>query len=216
MFEIETYVLDDENLTGWVRKTLHGVRIFCFVLVAHTIFAFAIVVTDLQPSVPVEDVSSLCELVDADVSYVYNLEYTDINDQNCSEISGATEYYWVAKDPVVSDFAGLTLERDLAWADLVEVVLWLFILLAIEKVVRLQGQGITAGKLISTLNTVKVVSYGSLMLLGIYWASLTHWLYLWDTMVWIGGFAAIEMNINEWRDEIDDKADDDLNVEVMT
>jgi hypothetical protein len=39
----------------------------------------------------------------------------------------------------------------------------------------------------------------------VYWASLSHWLYLWDELVWIGGFAAIEMNINEWRDELLEK-----------
>ena len=38
--------------------------------------------------------------------------------------------------------------------------------------------------------------------MGVYWAWLGHWLYLWDELVWIGGFAVIEMNMNEWRDEI--------------
>jgi hypothetical protein len=27
-------------------------------------------------------------------------------------------------------------------------------------------------------------------------------LYLWDELLWIGGFAAIEMNVSEWREEI--------------
>ncbi len=26
--------------------------------------------------------------------------------------------------------------------------------------------------------------------------------YLWDELVWIGGFAAIEMNVSQWRDEL--------------
>jgi hypothetical protein len=30
-------------------------------------------------------------------------------------------------------------------------------------------------------------------------------LYLWDELVWIGGFAAIEMNVSQWRDELLDK-----------
>lgn len=32
-------------------------------------------------------------------------------------------------------------------------------------------------------------------------ATLSHWLYTWDTFLWIAGFAAIEVNINEWREE---------------
>ena len=34
---------------------------------------------------------------------------------------------------------------------------------------------------------------------------MSHWLYTWDTFVWIAGFAAIEMNISEWRDEIQEE-----------
>ena len=50
---------------------------------------------------------------------------------------------------------------------------------------------------------VKWTVYSLLIMIGIWWATLSHWLYLWDELVWIGGFAAIEMNIREWREEID-------------
>jgi hypothetical protein len=141
-------------------------------------------------------------MTDAGVSYVYNLEYTEINDQTCGELSGASQFYWVAEDPIVSDMEGLDLERDLAWVDLVEAVVWLLILLAIEIVVRLQNRGITGGVLISTANAVQIFLYLTLIGFGIYWATLSHWLYLWDELVWIGGFAVIEMNISNWRDEL--------------
>jgi hypothetical protein len=32
-------------------------------------------------------------------------------------------------------------------------------------------------------------------------------LYLWDELVWIGGFAAIEMNVSQWRDELLEEKD---------
>jgi hypothetical protein len=150
-------------------------------------------------------VSSLCDLSDAEVSYVYNLEYTEINGQTCNDLSNGSEFYWVGEDPVVADMEGLSLERDLALADLAEAVLWLVAILAIEIVVRMQNYGITGGKIISTANALKIFIYASLIGLGVYWATLTHWLYLWDELLWIGGFAAIEMNLSEWRDEIDDK-----------
>ena len=31
---------------------------------------------------------------------------------------------------------------------------------------------------------------------------LWHWLYFWDELVWVGGFAALEMTIGEWRGEL--------------
>lgn len=206
MFELETYVVDAENWTGWVARTVRGVRLLCFVLIAHTVYAFLIVVMELQPTVAVENVSSLCDMTDANVSYVYNLEYTEVNEQTCGELSGDSRFYWLADDPIVSDMQGLTLERDLAWADLAEVVMWLLIMLAIETVVRLQDRGVSGGAVISTANVLKIILYSSLIALGVYWATLSHWLYLWDEFVWIGGFAAIEMNISKWRDELHDGA----------
>ena len=202
MFELETYVVADEDWKGWVAHTVRGFRVFCYVLIGHTVYSYTMVVISLLPTVAVEDISDLCSMTDAGVSYVYNLEYTEINDQTCGELSGASQFYWVAEDPIVSDMEGLDLERDLAWVDLVEAVVWLLILLAIEIVVRLQNRGITGGVLISTANAVQIFLYLTLIGFGIYWATLSHWLYLWDELVWIGGFAVIEMNISNWRDEL--------------
>ena len=208
MFELETYVLEDRHWKRWVALSVRGVRLFCYVLIAHTVYAYALTVINLQPSVPVEDAQDLCDLSDADVSYVYNLQYAAISEDTCEGLSSATEFYWVGKDPVVSDLAGLNLERDLAWADMIEVVAWLVILLAIEVVVRLQDRGVTGGALISTANSAKILLYLLLIGIGVYWASLSHWLYLWDELLWIGGFAAIEMNVSEWRKELlEERAD---------
>ena len=206
MYELETYIVDDQSFKGWLAHTIRGIRFFCFVLIAHTIYAFMIVVTELQPTVAVEDASSLCDIVNADVSYVYNLEYTEVNDQTCSDLSSETQFYWLADDPIVSDMAGLELERDLAVADLAEAVIWLLILISIETAVRLQDRGVTGGPLLSTANAASKIMYLSLIAIGIYWANLSHWLYLWDELVWILGFVAIEMNISQWHDELIDES----------
>jgi Na+/citrate or Na+/malate symporter len=98
--------------------------------------------------------------------------------------------------------AGLKLERTLAFIDLVEAIAWLLILLAIETIVRLQGRDIVAGALVTASRVAEFSLYTLILGFGIYWATLSHWLYLWDEIVWIGGFAAIEMNLSEWRDEL--------------
>lgn len=205
MFELETYVIDEDSWTGWVAHTVRGIRLFCYALIGHTIFAFTVVVINLQPTVAVENISNLCEMVSADVSYVYNLEYTEVDEQSCAGLSDDNQFFWLADDPIVSDMAGLELERDLAWVDLVEAVTWLLILVAIETAVRLQDRGVTGGALLTTTNWGSKFLYLTLIGLGIYWASLSHWLYLWDELVWIGGFAAIEMNISEWHGELVEK-----------
>jgi hypothetical protein len=205
LFELETYVFEDEDLKGRLGQTLHAARLFCYAIIAHTIFAYTMTIAGLQATTAVADVSDLCELTGDDISFVYNLQYTEITKQTCSELSDASQFFWVDDDPVVSDMAGLNLERDLAWADLAEAVIWLLILFAIETVVRLQSQGITGSAFISSLNKIKIVLYAMLIGIGVYWATLSHWLYFWDELVWIGGFAAIEMNVSQWRDELLDK-----------
>lgn len=202
MFELETYLLDDEDWTSRVAKTVHTIRAICFLMILHTVYAFAVTTIDYQPTVAVENVSSLCDMSNDNVAYVYNLDYTMVDEKTCQTLSDERQFYRVGKEPVVSTLDGLRLERHLAWADLVEVITWLLIILAIESVVRLQDRGIAGGAAISAANKVKILLYSILVVLAIYWASLSHWLYTWDTFVWIAGFTAIEMNIIEWRDEL--------------
>ena len=207
LLELETYVLDDKDWTGWLAKLVHGLRFVCILMIAHTVFAYSNSIVDYHAETLVEDASSVCDMTGRDYSYVYNLEYTDITNESCGGLSDATEFYKIAHFPVVTDNAGLKRERQLAWVDLAEAVIWLLILLSIEAVVRLQERGIARGRVISMINRSKSVLYLSLVGIGIYWAALGHWVYLWDELVWIGGFMAIEMNISDWRDEIIEAAE---------
>ncbi len=202
MLELETYVLEDEDWKGWVAYAVRGVRFGCYAMIAHTLYAAVLATINLQPTVAVENVSDLCGMVDENVSYVYNLEYTDVSIETCSALSAETELYWVESGLIVTDKIGLELERVLGWVDLWEVILWLLILLAIETVVRLQDRGITEGVILSVANSLKILMYLVLVAFGIYWAALSHWLYLWDELLWVAGFTAIEMNITKWRDEL--------------
>ena len=204
MFELETYTLEDKYWTKSVERTVHGVRIVTYLLIAHTVFAFVDGVLEYAELRPVEGVSSLCEMADRDVSFVYNLEYTAVDATTCETLTNESELYWVGetKDPIVSTLAGWQLERELAWSDLIEIVTWLIIIALIELVVRLQGHGITGGRIIDNARRIKLVMYGILFCLSAWWTWLGHWIYAWDTFVWIAGFAAIEMNVNEWREEI--------------
>lgn len=205
MLELETYVLEDEVLESWAGKAIHAVRLVCFLMILHTVYAFAVAVDQIEPTIPVENATTLCDLVDDDLSYVYNLDYTAITEDSCGELSDANQFYRVGNDPVVATRDGLQLERQLAWGDLVEVIMWLIIIAAIELVVRLQERNITEGRTISVANKIKLGAYFVLFALAAWWGSLTHWLYTWDTFVWIAGFAAIEMNLSEWRDEIEEE-----------
>ena len=129
-----------------------------------------------------------------------------IDGGNCGELSDASEFFQMVVPSVVTDRKGLRIEKELGWVDLIEAIVWLLIVLTIEIEVRLQNRDITTGGLIRAANAAKGLLYGLLLLAMGYWAFRGLWLYVWDEFVWIAGFAVIEMNVSEWRDELLEEA----------
>jgi hypothetical protein len=203
VFELETNALSDEAFTPRVERALLVSGIVAFALLAHTLYAYAANAVDLERKVTVlPGVTSLCEIADQDVSFAYNMKYTTIDSHNCAELSSANEYYQLFVESVVTDADGLNIEKQLAWVDVIELSVWLLIILGIEVEVRLQDRDIVGGKLMRAVNISKVLLYGTLFLVMAYWAYRSQWVYVWDEFVWIVGFAVIEMNVVEWREEI--------------
>lgn len=202
MFELETYILEDEDWKPWVAHTVRGVRIVCFAMIAHTVVAYGDTVAEYSATTPIEDATGPCSLADSGATWVYNLEYTEIDAANCDRLSDADTVYQLGDHRLVTSLEGLHLERSLARVDVVEASVWLLIILSIEIVVRMQERGISRGRLISAINAAKVLLYLVLFAFAGYWATLGHWLYTWDEILWIAGFWAIELNVREWRDEL--------------
>ncbi|MEH6549594.1 MAG: hypothetical protein V7711_10250 [Pseudomonadales bacterium] len=204
LFEMETYVLSDEPLSWPKALLMHGLRVVCYVSLAHTLYAYGIYVYELSAVVPIADVTSLCQLLGKDVSYALNLVYTELSADNCASLSTASQFYYI--DPpeflIVNDAAGLVIERQLAWLDVLEASVWLIILFTIEAVVQLQDRKIGGGALIRFLNVAKFLLYSLLWCAIAYWIYRGHWMFAWDEFVWIAGFVVIEMNVVEWRSEI--------------
>ncbi|MCS5593007.1 MAG: hypothetical protein NZ730_00365, partial [Porticoccaceae bacterium] len=78
------------------------------------------------------------------------------------------------------------------------------ILLTIEITVWLQDRNISEGPVFKLLTRIKVVLYAMLWGAISYWIYRTHYMFAWDEFVWIAGFFAIEMNVVEWRNEINE------------
>ena len=205
MFELDTYALSDETLDGPVAYVIRGVRVICYVLLAHTIVAYTTDLIDIRDVKPVHEVSNLCDMTSQDVSFVRNLEYSFVDQNNCATLTAETSLYWVEEGAVVSDADGVALETSLLWVDLFEAGVWLLIVFLIEFIVWLQERGVTGGPILRGANYASTFLYLILLSMAAYWGWLSHWLYVWDELLWIGGFAAIEMNMSDWRDEIDEE-----------
>ena len=206
LFELETYLLSDEPLSRTKTLLMQGVRVVCYISLAHTLYAYGVYLTEIYASVPVEGVTNLCQLIEKDLSYAFNLAYSDINSSNCASLSSANQFFYV--DPptffIVEDAAGLAIEKELAWIDMFEAIIWLLILLSIEVAVWLQDRNIGQGIVFKGLGIAKLCLYSLLWAAAGYWIYRGHYMFAWDEFVWIAGFVAIEMNIVQWRDEIND------------
>ena len=211
LLELETYVLSDKALTRKKMIFMQSARFICYGVLAHTLYAYGIYVYQLSGVTLIENVSNLCQLAGTDVSFATNLLYTVLDASNCQNLSNGSQFFYT--DPpnfiIVTDSAGLIIERQLAWLDLLEAISWLLILLTIEIMVRLQDRDISEGPVISALNAAKVLLYSLLWGAIAYWVYRGHLMFAWDEFVWIAGFVLIEMNIAERRNEIieDDQAE---------
>ena len=206
LFELETYLLSDDPLSRSKALLMQVIRLICYVSLAHTLYAWFGNLMELYASVPIEGVTSLCQMVSEDVSYAFNLVYTEINQSNCASLSTATQFFYV--DPptflIVEDHAGLVIEKQLAWIDLFEAITWLVILFTIEVAVWLQDRNIGKGFIFKVLKATKLSLYSLLWTAVAYWIYRGHYMFAWDEFVWIAGFTAIEMNMVEWRKEINE------------
>ena len=206
LFEIETYLLSNDPLSRTKTLLMQGIRLVCYVSLAHTLYAYGVYLAEIYAALPVEGVTNLCQLIGKDLSYASNLVYSKINSSNCASLSSANQFFYV--DPptffIVEDAAGLAIEKQLAWIDIFEAIIWLLILLSIEVAVWLQDRNIGQGLIFKTLSITKWCLYSLLWAAAGYWIYRGHYMFAWDEFVWIAGFVAIEMNIVEWRNEIND------------
>ena len=203
IFELETWVLEDDVLQSGVAKVLQAIRLICYAFLAHTIFAWSTALIDMHEVQVSPEITNVCELADQDISFSRNLEYTIITAENCSQFSEESTFFMT--DPtVVTDESGFKLDKQLAWFDLSDAIVWLLVILSIELAVQLQERGITGGRLMFVSHAAKVC-YAILLLDAAFWGWHGHWLYSWDQCLWIGGFMAIEMNVSDWREELREK-----------
>ena len=207
IFELETYWLEDDFENRLVTWTLQGLRVICYALVLHTTYAYSVYALDLADAVPLLGTESVCQLTGQDLSFLRNLTYTAIELENCAELSLGGELFRLIREPVVTDTAGLAQMKGLAWADVAESASWLVIVLLIEFAVQIQNAGVYKGTLISRSNFLKWFLYAVISGIAIYWAQLGHYIYTLDEFLWIAGFAALDLNLSEWRDELQSSAD---------
>ncbi len=202
LFELETYVLDDQQFTKRVTWTLHGLRAFCYIFIVYSFYGYLIKLIFLSGTGPLPDVSDLCSLVDGQWAYAVDLdEYATLTAANCASFSTANAFLQFPGLFAAVDQAGLTDIIRLAWVDVINSAVWLLVVLVLEIDVRLQARHKLEGLALQLSNVTKYILYSILFLAAVYWGIKGDFVDFWDAFLWLVAFVFIELNVFGWRQE---------------
>ena len=94
LFEMETYLINNP-LSRAKAMLMLVVRLFCYGFLAHTLYAYIFYAYELSQAQVIEGVTNLCQMVGQDVSYAYNLVYSEISADNCATLSSASQFLFI-------------------------------------------------------------------------------------------------------------------------
>lgn len=201
LLELETHFLSNEAFSASRARAIHLIKAMCYLWIGHTVFVYGLDTVKLANAAHFSD-TTLCVFSEQDLTFSRNLTYWDLNATNCKDLSSETEFFIFAQGQAITDASGMQTELELSWADLLEVVVWIFILLIIELSAKLQGLGVGSSAVLRGATAINYSLYGVLWLIAAYWAHRGHWLFAWDETLWILGFMAISTNLSDWRKQL--------------
>ena len=202
MFELETYVLDDEQFTPRTTWTLHGLRAVCYAFIIYSFYGYLMKLIFVQEAVALPNVSDLCTLVNGQWAYAIDFdEYEILTTANCTTMSSASAFHQYQGITAVVDQRGLIDIIRLAWVDVINSAVWLLVVFVLEIDVRLQEKNKLEGRLLRLSNASKYVLYTVLLFAAIYWGVKGDFVDFWDAFLWLVAFVFIELNVFEWRQE---------------
>ena len=202
MFELETFVLDDEHFTPPVKLTLHGLRIVCYTFIVYACYGYVATLFTQLDITTLANVSNLCALADGQWSFATTLdEYAVISAANCTELSSADSFFRFGDTFAVVDAGGYRDILMLAAVDVINAFVWILVVLVLEMDVRLQEKDKLEGRILTISTVLKYVLYSILFLAAVYWGVKGDFVDFWDAFLWLVAFFFIEMNVVEWRQE---------------
>ena len=199
LFELETSVLDDSRIHGWVKWSLHGIRGLCYVAI---VYAFTGYLAELNMMTSVSPLGGVdyCQLASQDWSLLLDLDdYAPIDAQNCTAI--AAEAFRIDGFNIVAEPEVLRGAQYLAWVDVINSGTWILVVIVLENEVRLQLRGNLSAQIIYSTRYLKYTLYAILFGAAAYWGVEGSFVDFWDASLWLFAFIFIELNVFEWQQE---------------
>tara|TARA_R110002096_G_scaffold416576_3_gene619604 strand:+ start:47432 stop:48235 length:804 start_codon:yes stop_codon:yes gene_type:complete len=200
LFELETSILEDEKIVGWVKWSLHGVRIISYLFIISAFYRY-ISRYDLFVGVEPFLMDDLCSLVGSSYTFAVTMdEYIPWTQQICASMTNEPLLRFTDTN-IISTIPQHNTIVHLAIIDIINAGTWLLVVLALEFDVWLQLKGKLTPQIMTISKWFKVIIYSVLIGCLIAWAVIGEILDIFDAFLWLLGFFFIELNLFDWNAE---------------
>ena len=200
IFELETYVIEDEKLVGKTRWGLNILGGICFIFVVQAFLGYYDKYSVIN-AYALATFDNACGAVGLVQSYVVDFdEYLGLTTSNCAAIPGVN-WYSHASNSILASAEMFARMKAMALTDVVNAGTWIVIVIILQIDVLLQMRGSLTEKLYRINAYIKAVLYLVLVAAAVYWGYLSAVLDTWDAMLWIIAFFFIELNLFQWNEE---------------
>lgn len=199
IFELETYTLEDEQLSSKRKLILNSLVAICyfFILVAFMGYWEKMTMVYAFSATPITD---LCALAGTDLSLALGLDdYVPLTLENCGTITG--QLYYQSHTMMYADQSIYNDIRKLVLIDVVNAATWLVVVVVLQIEVVLQLRGELTSFLYKLNSFIKIFAYSILLIACVYWGYMGDLIGFWDAILWLAAFIFIELNIFQWRQE---------------
>ncbi len=203
LFELETYQIPDEKLKPPLSTGIHLLRAVCYGFIVYAFYGYFTKMLGLH-GYELAQLQDVCSLEGFSVLLELD-EYEALGLENCAALAQEGALYRLDSAAILAAPSAWGAAVRLAWVDVVNSATWLLVVLLLELDVRLQIRGILEGAWRAFSRYAKYLLYAVLFAAALYWGVEGTFLDFWDAFLWLVAFIFIEMNLFEWREELEEE-----------
>ena len=200
MLELETYILDDEKLTGPLYWTINAINALCYAIIVYSFFGY-LGMLEVTGGFAAYSGADACRLIGSGATYVDTIdEYVPIVVENCGALASGALHN--AELDLFATPEKFKLLSHLVWLDIINSAVWLVVVTVLQLEVYLKSSKLFGTTFFKAYKFGKFGLYAILAMACILWTIWGNALDAWDAFLWLLAFFFIEMNLLDWQKEL--------------
>ena len=215
IFELETYILDDEQIQGKTKWTINFIRSLCYLIIIYSFYGFIAKFNLLHTTVPFIT-NDICSLIGTNITYIKEIDkYLPLTAEICQSFVN-TPLIQIVDTQIITNQQLLNETQRLSTVEVTNSATWLLVVSILEIEVFLQLRGKLTNHAVLLSKWLKYLLYTVLFIAAAYWGIKGGLLDFWDAFLWLVSFWFIEVNIFQWNAEGKEEHNNKPVTEVLT